>query len=102
MPKSKKSPKLKDHRNRDRAGSVGQQQNNPDMEPVNFVKDLKPTTKNANLTVIILRWEKSGKLDEVKVVTFGYETLGYFLFWTLKDSADLTRARSVFIFFEFH
>ena len=55
MPKSKKSPKLKDHRNRDRAGSVGQQQNNPDMEPVNFVKDLKPTTKNANLTVIILR-----------------------------------------------
>ena len=28
------------------------------MEPVNFVKDLKPTTKNANLTVIILRYNE--------------------------------------------
>ena len=41
--------------NQGKQGSVGGAPPNPDMDPVNFVKDLKPTTKNANLTVIILR-----------------------------------------------
>lgn len=36
-------------------GPAGQNQHNPDMDPVNWVKDLKATSKNCNLTVIVVK-----------------------------------------------
>merc|ERR1712021_226933 len=69
--------RLQDHRNRDRQGSVGGAPPNPDMDPVNFVKDLKPTTKNANLTVIILSISQSMKTqdgNELRNVIVGDKT----------------------------
>ena len=36
-------------------GPAGQNQHNPDMDPVNWVKELKATSKNCNLTVIVLK-----------------------------------------------
>ena len=46
-------------------GSHGNTGTNPDMELVTRIMDLKPTSKNAQLTVIVLRYDSyHGRLKQ--------------------------------------